>query len=431
MPVLNTRENRQRIERELRESDNRVSIIRDQSLLGRYFRKPGDQPAQTHICFNRRDDSPTIYVLVDDDLEYTGHDPEVRDAFAENSLGGWRQLFIPNDGDISQVLRLTENVLGLSGHPPSFHPEEDLPRLVVADVREKMDGRPRRDEEGKEFGTDLVQLARENKLPRLIGREAELEAVMRILAKRTKNAAVLLGEAGVGKTAIVEGLAQLVAEDGVPHTLSDISIVQVNMSFLAAGASMFGQFEDRVQSIVKRARKDDKMVLFLDELHTICSHNSDASQMLKADLARGTIRVIGATTFKEYRQIEGDAALARRFQKVIVREPSPEQTLHILKRIKGDYEDHHNVTIPDDVLEEIVHLSVRYVKDRFLPDKAIDLMDEAASKLGLLYVKDSPSEEGMPGSSLDERIREAIASGDYAEARRLYSIKESSKEVSS
>ena len=194
---------------------------------------------------------------------------------------------------------------------------------------------------------------------------------------------------------------------------------------------MFGQFEDRVQSIVKGARKDDKMVLFLDELHTICSQNSDASQMLKADLARGTIRVIGATTFKKYRQIERDAALARRFQKVLVKEPSPEQTLAILRRIKKDYEDHHNVTIPGDVLEEIVRLSVRYVKDRFLPDKAIDLMDEAASKLGLLSASNPLSERGASGSSLDERIWEAIAFGNYAEARRLYSLKESPKEMGS
>ena len=187
---------------------------------------------------------------------------------------------------------------------------------------------------------------------------------------------------------------------------------------------MFGEFEGRMKSIIQKAKQDDQTILFLDELHTICSHNSDASQMLKTDLARGTIRVIGATTFKEYRQIEQDAALARRFQKVIVREPTPEQTLEMLRGIKCDYENHHNVIIPDDTLEEIIRLSVGYVKDRFLPDKAIDLMDEAASKLGLLSIK-----ENSTGSSLDERIREAIASRDYTEARRLYSLKGSSKET--
>ena len=427
--MLNTRENRTRIERELRDSREHISIIEDRELLGRYFRKPDNLTVRTHICFSRREDSSTIYVLVDHDLEYTGDDPEVRDAFAEKSMGGWRQLFIPNEGDVAEVLRLTENVLGLSGRPPSFQTQEETPRLVVEDEDWSMLEKPKERKEDKEFGTDLVELARQNKLPRLMGREAELEAVMRILSKRTKNAVVLIGEAGVGKTAIVEGLAQLVAEGKVPASLSGIRIMQINMSLLPAGASMFGEFEGRMKSIIKRAKEDDHVVLFLDELHTICSQSSDASQMLKTDLARGTIRVMGATTFKEYRQIEQDAALARRFQKVIVREPTPGQTLEMLRGIKGDYEDHHNVTIPDDTLKEIVRLSVRYVKDRFLPDKAIDLMDEASSKLGLLSIEDVKPGEDPAGFSLDERIRKAIAARDYTEARRLYSLKGSPQET--
>jgi len=427
--MLNTRTNRDRIERELRESQEHVCILEDQELLGRYFRKPGNLPVQTHICFSRREDSPAIYVLVDQDLEYTGNDPEIRDAFARNSMGGWRQLFIPNDGDVGETLELTGNVLGLSGRPPSFQTEDEIPRLVVEDEDRSALEEPNGRKEDKDFSTDLVHLARQNKLPRLMGREMELEAVMRILSKRSKNGVVLIGEAGVGKTAIVEGLAQLVADDNVPASLSGIKIIQINMSLLPAGASMFGEFEGRMKSIIQRAKQDHQTVLFLDEVHTICSHNSDASQMLKTDLARGTIRVIGATTFKEYRQIEQDAALARRFQKVIVREPTQEQTLEMLRGIKRDYEDHHNVTIPDDTLEEIVRLSVGYVKDRFLPDKAIDLMDEAASKLGLLSIKDKQVQESSAGYSLDERIREAIASRDYTEATRLYSLKGSSKEA--
>jgi len=429
MPVLNTPKTRDRVARELQDNANRASIVENQKLDRRYFRKPGERVLQTHICFNRRDSSPVIYVLVDDDLEYIGDDPEVRGAFAENSLGGWRQVFIPNDGDVAQALRLTENLLGLTGRPPSLGFDEAPPRLIVKDNEAGIDRKPKDGGKEREFGTDLVDLARQNKLPRLIGREAELESLMRILAKKSKNATVLLGEAGVGKTAIVEGLAELVAKEEVPQTLSGIRILQVNMSLLPAGASMFGEFEARVKSIVEMAKKDSRTVLFLDELHTICSHQSDASQMLKSDLARGNIRVIGATTFKEYRQIEQDAALARRFQKVIVKEPSPGQTLDILRRIKGDYEDHHNVTIPDEVLEEIVRLSVRYVKDRFLPDKAIDLMDEAASKLRLLSVKDSSSEGHSSVRDLDERIRDAIASGNYTEARRLYSLKGDPKEI--
>ncbi len=427
--MLNTRENRSRIERELRESQEHVSIMEGQELLGRYFRKPDDLPAQTHICFNRREDSSNIYVLVDHDLEYTGDDPEVRGIFAENSMGGWRQLLIPNEGDVEEVLRLTENVLGLSGRPPEFQTAEEAHRLVVEDEDRSALEKPKERKEDKGFGTNLVHMARQNKLPRLMGREAELEAVMRILSKRSKNAVVLIGEAGVGKTAIVEGLAQLVADGNVPGSLSDMRIMQINMSLLPAGASMLGEFEGRMKSIIKKAKEDDHVVLFLDELHTICSQSSDASQMLKTDLARGTIKVIGATTFKEYRQIEQDAALARRFQKVIVREPTPEQTLEMLRGIKGDYEDHHNVTIPDDTLEEIVRLSVRYVKDRFLPDKAIDLMDEAASKLGLLSIEGLQPGDGSSSSSLDERIRKAIADRDYTEARRLYSLKESTEET--
>jgi ATP-dependent Clp protease ATP-binding subunit ClpC len=172
---------------------------------------------------------------------------------------------------------------------------------------------------------------------------------------------------------------------------------------------------------VEEARQDEKTILFLDELHTILSQRSDASQMLKTDLARGTIKVIGATTFSEYRQIEEDSALARRFQKVIVKEPSPGETLEILRRIKGDYEKHHNVQIPDEVLQEIIRLSVRYIKDRFLPDKAIDLMDEAAAKLKLMTLKEVGRETER---GLDEQIKEAILSGDYTEAKRLCSLRE-------
>jgi len=418
MPVLNTPMNRERISHELQDSKNRTSIMRALKLSERYFRKPRGQALQTDVCFNQRDGS-TIYVLVDDDLEYIGNDPEVKNAFAKNSLGGWRQVFIPNGGEIEEVLALTENLLGLSGYPPSLRLEEPLPRIVEEGKRRDT----RRNEGWDKFGLDLVELARQNKLPRLIGRETELEAVMRILSKKSKNAVVLLGEAGVGKTAIVEGLAQLVAKSEVPHTLSDIRILQINMSLLPAGASLFGEFEGRMKSILEMAREDSKIVLFLDELHTICSHHSDASEMLKSDLARGNIKVIGATTFKDYRQIEQDTALARRFQKIIVREPSPEETLDILKRIKDEYEDHHNVIIPNDVLEEIIWLSIRYVKDRFLPDKAIDLMDESAAKLQLLSIKDMICVGHSSERSIDDQIKDAIISGDYTEARRLYSLK--------
>lgn len=250
--------------------------------------------------------------------------------------------------------------------------------------------------------------------------------MIQILTKKGKNSTALLGEAGVGKTAIVEGLAQLIADCQVPMVLQGGRIVEVNMGFLTAGASFSGEFEGRVKSLVQEARNDNKLILFLDELHTICSYHSDASQMLKGDLARGTIKVIGATTFKEYRQIEKDAALARRFQKVVVREPSPKETLEILKRIKWMYEEHHGISIPDEILRETINFSMRYVKDRFLPDKAIDLMDEASAKLKMVMLKESENGVQETGFrlSLDDQIKAAISSGDYVEAKRLSSLKE-------
>jgi ATP-dependent Clp protease ATP-binding subunit ClpC len=240
-----------------------------------------------------------------------------------------------------------------------------------------------------EFGRDLTQLARQGKLDPVIGREKELERIIQILSRRTKNNPVLVGEPGVGKTAIVEGLAQKIVEGDVPETLLNKRIVAIDMGSIVAGTKYRGEFEERMQRIIEEVKMAKDVVLFIDEIHTLVGAGAaegavDAANILKPSLAKGEIQVIGATTPQEYRKyIEKDGALERRFQPVIVNEPSPEETLEILKGLREKYEIHHRVKISDETLEEAVKLSVRYITDRFLPDKAIDVIDEAAARVRL------------------------------------------------
>ncbi|MBM7000472.1 ATP-dependent chaperone ClpB [bacterium] len=240
----------------------------------------------------------------------------------------------------------------------------------------------------KQYGRNLTDLAREGKLDPVIGRVEEIRRTIQVLSRRTKNNPVLIGEPGVGKTAIVEGLAQRIVAGDVPSTLRDHDVVELDMSALVAGAKYRGEFEDRLKSVLKEVEKaDGKIILFIDELHTIVGAGAtegsmDASNILKPALARGELHAIGATTLDEYRKyIEKDAALARRFQPVIVDQPSVEETISILRGIKEKYEIHHGVRITDSALVAAAQLSNRYITDRFLPDKAIDLVDEAASRL--------------------------------------------------
>ena len=279
----------------------------------------------------------------------------------------------------------------------------------------------------EQFGRNLTQAARENKLDPVIGRRTEMQRVMQILSRRTKNNPVLVGEPGVGKTAVVEGLAQAIVAGDVPETIKDKQIYSLDMGALVAGSRYRGDFEERLKKILKEIRTRGDIILFIDEIHTLVGAGAaegsiDASQMLKPMLARGELQTIGATTSDEYRKyIEKDAALERRFQPVKVDEPSVEETVGILKGLRDRYEAHHRVIITDAAIQAAAELADRYVSDRFLPDKAIDLMDEAGARLRISRMTAPPELR-----ELDEKIAEvkrnkesAIDDQDFEKAAAL------------
>lgn len=281
----------------------------------------------------------------------------------------------------------------------------------------------------KPIGVDLVKEAKNNKFDPVIGRDKEIDQVIEILSRRKKNNPVLTGPAGVGKTAIVEGLAQRIADGNVPAKMKDMHIVAVNINNMVAGSALRGSFEARLKRVIDRAKKDPHIILFIDEIHNIVgagstdseNNNGDAANILKPALANGDLKLIGATTTSEYQRIEKDAALARRFQPVQVPEPSTKVTVKILNGLKDKYEKFHHVKYTPEALQLAVELSERYIQGRYLPDKAIDLMDEAGAKKSL---KAEPQDEaGLKDriKTLESQKAQAVKTEDYHKASELKS----------
>ena len=325
--------------------------------------------------------------------------------------------------------KLANDILGAMNSDGEKKPEE---MKAIGSANSGSGSTPTLDQ----YGRDLTQMARDGKLDPVVGREREILRVMQILSRRTKNNPCLIGEPGVGKTAIVEGIAQRIAAGDVPGIMEDKRVVVLDLSGMVAGSKYRGEFEERIRGVVREAADNPGILLFVDELHTLIGAGSaegslDASNILKPSLSRGEIQVIGATTIDEYRKyIEKDAALERRFQPVNVEEPSEEESVEILRGLRPYYEKHHRVEITEEAIRAAVQMSERYINDRSLPDKAIDLIDEASSKLrlkGYLEPKALPKEEASY-ADVAARKEEAILSGDLKKARKLQEEQEKLEE---
>ena len=305
-----------------------------------------------------------------------------------------------------------------SGHKPGAHGKKtDCPTLM-------------------KYGRDLTQMAKDGALDPIIGRDKEIQRVIQILSRRTKNNPCLTGEPGVGKTAVAEGLAQQIASGKVPEILKNKRVISFDISSMIAGAKYRGEFEDRLKKVMEEINRAGNIILFIDELHTIVGAGAaegaiDAANILKPALARGELQVIGATTIEEYRKhIEKDAALERRFQPINLDEPTAEESIQILKGIRDKYEAHHRVKITDEALEAAVNLSIRYIPDRFLPDKAIDLIDEAASRLKLKSMTAPPDVRDIEQKieNIKTEMESAITTQDFESAAKLRDEEKALKE---
>ncbi len=339
-------------------------------------------------------------------------------------------LLREQEGVAAQVLmnlglRLEEvraEVLNLLGHGTT-DPDESGERSSEQSSRSRSSKTPALDS----FGRDLTELARQGKLDPVVGRKNEIERVIQILSRRVKNNPVLLGEAGVGKTAIVEGLAQLIVEGNVPELLLNRRIVVLDLALMVAGTKYRGQFEERIKAVMNEVRRAKNVILFIDELHTLVGAGGaegaiDASNVLKPALSRGEIQCIGATTLDEYRKyIEKDGALERRFQTIIVEPPSKSEAIEILHGLRDRYEAHHRVRFTDEALEAAVELSSRYITGRCLPDKAIDVIDEAGARVRLRAMTRPPDlqELDLQIERLNQEKEEAVANQDFEKAATL------------
>ena len=379
-------------------------------------------------------------VTIDENADVSGHlsfTPRVKRVL-ENSLREAMQMgqsYISTEHLLLGIVREGEGTalevlsrLGVSGDAIRAALNDLVGQSAVYAGRGAFDGQPApSDSILKEFGTDLTQKAREGKLDPVIGRAGEIERIMQVLSRRQKNNPLLIGEPGVGKTAVVEGLAQLIVANQVPDLLRGKRIVTLDVSALVAGSKYRGEFEERLKKCLKEVQDDGNIILFIDEMHTLIGAGSaegsiDAAAILKPPLSRGEIQVIGATTSEEYRKhLEKDTALERRFQPITIGEPSEEQTLRIMEGLRDRYEAHHQVRFTDEALQAAISLSDRYIQDRFLPDKAIDVLDEAGARMRIRNMT-LPKEL----RELDDELRKlrgekdsAIAAQDFEEAAKL------------
>ena len=384
----------------------------------------GEKPVEGHIPFTPR--AKRVFELSLREALQLGHNyigtEHLLLGLLKEGEGVAAQVLTKQGADLAQVRQTVIQML--SGYQRG---DDEGRESVGAGVGGS--GGPERSNSAilEQFGRNLTQAARENKLDPVIGRRVEMERVMQVLSRRTKNNPVLIGEPGVGKTAVVEGLAQAIVHGDVPETIKDKQIYSLDMGSLVAGSRYRGDFEERLKKVLKEIRTRGDIILFIDEIHTLVGAGAaegsiDAAQMLKPMLARGELQTIGATTNDEYRKyIEKDAALERRFQPVKVEEPSVEETVEILKGLRDRYEAHHRVIITDAAIQTAAELADRYISDRFLPDKAIDLVDEAGARLRIRRMTAPPELR-----ELDEKIAEvrrnkeaAIDDQDFEKAASL------------
>ncbi|MEY2752579.1 MAG: hypothetical protein RLZZ570_525 [Bacteroidota bacterium] len=375
-------------------------------LEAKLYGSPVIRTAHLLLCILRNENDPVAAVLRGLGIDYETLKNEYQNRFMEerkSDRGSNPSAALSGDDDDDEPTR--------GSAPKASKPGDAKSKTPVLD----------------NFGRDLTKLAEEDKLDPVVGREKEIERVSQVLSRRKKNNPLLIGEPGVGKSAIAEGLALKIVQKQVSRVLFGKRVVTLDLASLVAGTKYRGQFEERMKALMNELEKNDDIILFIDEIHTIvgaggATGSLDASNMFKPALARGEIQCIGATTLDEYRQyIEKDGALERRFQKVTVDPPSPEETIQILQNLKPKYEEHHNVTYTDEALAACVSLTVRYVPDRFLPDKAIDALDEAGSRvhLGSISVPQGVRELEEQLDAVRQQKMEVVKKQRYEEAAKL------------